>query len=69
MVIIQIGALVTGRGWKNDLDDICSTRDTVVVRICVRLRNGRTHTHIASPGSNCAGSGPLAETLTVAYDL
>ena len=61
--------LLPERGWKNDLDDICSTSDTVAFRVCIRLRNGRTHTYFASYSSNCAGSGPLAETLTVAYDL
>ena len=51
------------------MDDLCSTRDTVAVRICERLRDGRINPYFASPGSNCAGSGPLSEAMTAANDL
>ena len=51
------------------MDGLCSTRDTVAVGVCERLRNGRIHPHFASPGSNCAGSGPLSEAMTAANDL
>lgn len=57
------------KGGTNDLDDLCSTRDTVAIRICERLRDGRINPYFASPSSNCAGSRPLSETMTAVNDL
>ncbi len=51
------------------MDDLCSTCRTVAVRVCERLRNGRINTYFTSPGSDCACSWSLSETITAANDL
>lgn len=50
----------------NDLDDLCSTRDTVGVGIGEQLHDGRIHPYFARRSSHCAGGRPLSETMTAA---
>ena len=56
-------------GGCHDLDDLCSTRDTVAVGVSEQLHDGRIHPYLARRSSYRAGTGPHSEAMTAANDL
>ncbi len=67
--MIQIGALVAGKGGMNALDDLCDTRDTLAVGVGKQLHDGRVHPYPAGNRNRCGVDQNNSGTKTSVNDL